>query len=90
VTFVPGAPGYGGGNGWVTVIGRELIVHAEWGAAQGRLTRIAAVGGLTEVSQDAYEHGLAHLIRAGPFGDLPGVSKLVAVRVLTRSTVRAR
>lgn len=63
-------------------IGRELVVHAECGAAQARLARIATVDGLAGVSLAAYEHGLTHLIRTGPFGDVPGISKLVAVRVL--------
>ena len=37
-------------------------------------------GGLTAVSEDAYEGALASLIRVGPFGDVPVVSKLVQVR----------
>jgi hypothetical protein len=63
-------------------IARELIVHAECGIAQARLARIASVGGLTGSSQAAYQGGLTQLIRVGPLGDTPGVSKLVAVKVL--------
>jgi hypothetical protein len=63
-------------------IARELLVHAECGAAQARLAKIASASGLASASQAAYQDGLTHLIRIGPFGDTPGVSKLVAVRVL--------
>jgi hypothetical protein len=63
-------------------IARELMVHAECGAAQARLAQIASASSLASVSQAAYQDGLTHLIRVGPFGDTPGASKLVAVRVL--------
>jgi hypothetical protein len=63
-------------------IARELMVHAECGATQARLAQIASASGLISASQAAYQDGLTHLIRVGPFGDTPGVSKLVAVRVL--------
>jgi hypothetical protein len=74
---VAGAVTWGGG-----FIAWELMVHAEFYSAQARLARIAGAGGLTGASQAAYEHGLTHLIKVGPFGDAPGVSKLVTVRVL--------
>jgi hypothetical protein len=63
-------------------ITRELMVHAECGAAQARLAKIASASGLASASQAAYQDGLTYLIRVGPFGDTPGASKLVAVRVL--------
>jgi hypothetical protein len=63
-------------------IARELIVDAECGAARARLAQIAAASGLTRPSQAAYRDGLTHLARVGPLGDTPGVSKLVAVRIL--------
>jgi hypothetical protein len=62
-------------------VARELIVDADCGAVRARLAQIAA-GGLARPSQAAYQDGLTHLARVGPFGDIPGVSKLVAVRVL--------
>ncbi len=46
--------------------------------AQARLARIVDTGGLTGPSQAAYEG----LMRVGPFGDAPGISKLVWVHVL--------
>jgi hypothetical protein len=63
-------------------IARERLVHAGHGVAQARLARIAGADVLTGVSRAAYEDGLIHLVRVGPFGDTAGVSKLVAVRVL--------
>jgi hypothetical protein len=63
-------------------IARELIVDAECGAARARLAHIAAADGLARPSHAAYQDGFTHLARVGPFGDIPGVSKLVAVRVL--------
>jgi hypothetical protein len=66
----------------VMFIARELIVHAEFGDTRARLARIVGAGGLAGVSRAAYEDGLAHLVRVGPFGDVPGVSKLVIIRFL--------
>lgn len=64
-------------------ITRELTIDAAFGSAQARLMRIMDAGGLTGPSQAAYEGGLTRLIRVGPFGDTPGVSKLVQVRFLS-------
>jgi hypothetical protein len=58
------------------------MVHAECGTARVRLAQIASASGLVSASQAAYQDGLTHLTRVGPFGDTPGLSKLVAVRVL--------
>jgi hypothetical protein len=63
-------------------VAREVIVDAECGAARARLAQIAAAGRLARPSQAAYRDGLTRLARVGPLGDIPGVSKLVAVRVL--------
>jgi hypothetical protein len=63
-------------------ITQKLIVEAGFAAARERLGRIVDGGGLTVASQDAYETALAGLIRVGPFGDIPGVSKLVRVRYI--------
>ena len=60
----------------------ELAVNASFGATQARLARIVNAGGLTGPSHAAYEAGLTGLIRVGPLGDAPGVSKLVQVRFL--------
>ena len=64
------------------LVTQELIVDTEFDAARAGLRRIVDGGGLEGVSRDAYEGALARLIRVGPFGDVPGVSKLVQVRLL--------
>jgi len=61
---------------------QELIVDARFAAARPRLAHMVADGGLTGVSRDAYEGVLTRLIRVGPFGDAPGVSKQVQVRLI--------
>jgi len=61
---------------------QELTVNARFAAAREGLTRMVAGGGLTGVSQDAYEGALTHLINVGPFGETPAVSKQVQVRLI--------
>lgn len=58
----------------------ELDVSFE--AAQARLAALAYGDGLSTASQDAYEGGVARLIRVGPLGGVPGASKLVRIRFL--------
>jgi hypothetical protein len=61
---------------------QELIVDAGFAVAKARLAHMVAGGGLTGVSRDAYEGALTHLIRVGPFGEAPGLSKQVQVRFI--------
>ena len=63
-------------------ITRNLIVDAGFAAARARMAQLIDRGRLTEVSRDAYEGAFPSLMRVGPFGDAPGVSKLVQVRIL--------
>ncbi len=63
-------------------VAHQLVLHVSSQAAQARLANLAYGDGLSRAFQDAYEDGLAPLIRVGPFGDLPGTSKLVRVRFL--------
>lgn len=63
-------------------VAHELVLDISSQAAQARLANLAYGDGLTNASQDAYQDGLASLIRVGPLGDLPGASKLVRVRFL--------
>ena len=63
-------------------ITHKLTVDAGFAAARAQLARFVDGGGLTVVSQDVYEGALTGLIRVGPFGDVPGVSKVVQVRFL--------
>jgi hypothetical protein len=57
----------------------DQLVEVSLGAAQTRLVNLASRDGLRHASQHAYENGLEHVIRVGPLGDVPGVSKLVKV-----------
>jgi hypothetical protein len=64
------------------LVTRELVVDSGFAAARARLVRIMDGGGLDGGSRDAYEGALTRLIRVGPFGGIPGISKLVQVRFL--------
>jgi hypothetical protein len=61
-------------------VGDEVIVNAGFWLAQARLANLIQGGWLNNASERAYDDGLACLIRVGPLGDRPGVSKLVRVR----------
>jgi hypothetical protein len=60
-------------------VGDEVILGISFGPARARLANLAHHGSLTSVSEGAYGDGLAGLIRVGPIGAVPGVSKLVEV-----------
>jgi hypothetical protein len=60
----------------------EVAVDAQYDRAVARLIHLVNRGTLYGVSQVAYEGGLESLVRVGPFGDAPALSKLVRVRVL--------
>jgi hypothetical protein len=60
----------------------EAIVHLPYEVASARLVHLVNWGALHSVSETAYEGGGRLLVRVGPFGDLPGLAKLVRVRVL--------
>jgi hypothetical protein len=50
--------------------------------ARARFLRLAHGDRLDGPSQDAYADGLAREVRVGPFGSVPGMSKLVRVSLL--------
>ncbi len=52
------------------------------GAARGRLADLVQDGWLGEASEAVYRGGIDHLLRVGPFGDLPGVSRQVRIQFL--------
>jgi hypothetical protein len=60
----------------------EVTVEARFNVAAARLVHLTNCGSLRGVSEAAYEGGLETVVRVGPFGDTPGLSKLVRVRVL--------
>jgi hypothetical protein len=57
----------------------ELALDVGLAAAQARLAHLIHDGSLRAASEGAYDNGLVMLIRVGPLGDVPGVSKLVRV-----------
>jgi hypothetical protein len=58
----------------------EQPLNVSAGPAQLRLANLAQGGWLNAASQVAYQRGVDHLMRAGPFGDVPGLSRLVRVQ----------
>ena len=63
-------------------ITQNLVADVGLAAARARLAQLVDGGSLIEVSRDAYQGGFTSLLRVGPFGDAPGISKQVRVRTL--------
>ncbi len=73
------------GAGWLTggmFARREVVLDLDFPTARARLALLMQGDWLDSVSQDAYTEGLSGQLRVGPFGPVPGVSKLVEVRLL--------
>ncbi len=62
-------------------IHEEQALPVGFSQALARLANLTEGGWLGNVSESAYENGITGLIRVGPLGDVPGVSKLVQVYV---------
>ena len=60
-------------------IHEEVALTVGYAQAQARLANLIQDGWIGNVSERAYEKGMTGLIRVGPLGDVPGVSKLVQV-----------
>jgi hypothetical protein len=60
-------------------VSERQLLDVGLGAAQSRLVNLASRDGLSAASQQAYEGGLEHLVRVGPLGAIPGISKRVRV-----------
>jgi len=60
----------------------DVLVDLSFPAAQARLADLARGGMLTRLSEGAYGDGLTGLVRVGPLGAAPGLSKLVEVQLL--------
>ena len=63
-------------------VGHEITLGVPYADACAGLLRLTHGGWLSDASDDAYAEGLAGLVRVGPFGDVPGASKLVRVLLL--------
>lgn len=58
----------------------EHALDTSIGVAELRLADLVRGGRLADASQVAYQGGIDQLVRVGPFGDMPGASRLVRVR----------
>jgi hypothetical protein len=63
-------------------VSHELMLDLGFQAARARLMNLTHGDWLSTASDGAYADGLTGLIRVGPFGDVPGASKLVRVSLL--------
>jgi hypothetical protein len=61
---------------------QEVVLDLDFPAARARLALLMRGDWLDSVSQNAYADGLSGQVRVGPFGRVPGMSKLVEVRLL--------
>jgi hypothetical protein len=59
----------------------ETRLEVSFAAACARLVNLTHGGSLLRASKDAYGEGITGLLRVGPAGSAPGMSKLVTVHV---------
>jgi hypothetical protein len=60
----------------------EMLIDAPYDTSSVRLLHLINRGALGGISETAYHRGSGMLIRVGPFGGVPGLSKLVSARFL--------
>jgi hypothetical protein len=63
-------------------VAHEAVVEGRYEVVVARLVHLVNWGALHGVSEAAYEGGQEAVLRVGPFGGAPGLSKLVQVRAL--------
>ena len=63
-------------------VSAEAPLDVSFPAAAARFANLARSGLLTRASEGAYGDGLTGLVRVGPLGAVPGMSKLVEVHFL--------
>jgi hypothetical protein len=61
---------------------QEVVLDLDFPTARARLAVLMRGDWLDSLSQDAYAEGTSGQLRVGPFGRVPGMSKLVEVRLL--------
>jgi hypothetical protein len=61
-------------------VGDEVSLGVTFTVARARLANLARGGSLLSVSEDAYNGGITGLVRIGPLGSAPGLSRLIQVR----------
>lgn len=82
MTFVPPGPRVDGGVLDSVFVDHEVLLKVSFPVARASFIRLTRGGWLSDASEHAYSDGLAGLMRVGPFGDVPGASKLVRVLLL--------
>jgi hypothetical protein len=60
-------------------LSEDRVLDVSVGTAQVRLANLIRDGWLSGASDAAYQHGMDHLLRVGPLGNLPGTSRLVRI-----------
>jgi hypothetical protein len=58
-------------------VGDEMLLDVSFNAAQARLANLTQDGTLRDASQDAYGEQIIGVVRIGPLGSAPGMSRLV-------------
>ena len=62
-------------------VAAEVCVPVNFGTARNRLARLIREDALLAASREAYENHGKQLVRVGPFGGAPGLSRLVEVQL---------
>jgi hypothetical protein len=62
------------------IVGDRARVETSFATAQARLADLARGGLLPGAAQDAYAEGITYLVRVGPLGSAPGLSKVIEVQ----------
>lgn len=63
-------------------VAQHDLLQVGFSTARIRLADLASLDGLSRLSHEAYQDGIEQVIRVGPRGDRPGVSKLVRISFL--------
>ena len=63
-------------------VSEQRVLSVSIGAARARLANLVHDGWLAGAAEAAYRDGFGHLLRVGPFGDVPGLSRKVRVQFL--------
>jgi hypothetical protein len=63
-------------------VSEQRVLAMSVGAARARLANLVHDGWLGGAAEAAYRGGVDHLLRVGPFGEVPGLSRKVRVQFL--------
>jgi len=82
VTLASSREGLVSGSLGGVFVSEQRVVPVSIGAARARLVNLVHDGGLGGAAEAAYWGGVDHLLRVGPLGDVPGLSRRVRVQFL--------